>query len=568
MIVFARGLSLSVGIKVGALAFVAAIIIFLLSISIYRLFFHPYARYPGPFLAKLTSWYSVYHTYIGDLHTDVYECHCKYGDIIRYGPNRIVINTVPAWKAIYGHGSNVAKSKAYLRMSLVPGAHNTIGTLDDHKHGKKRRILKQGLSDAQIRTMDFELRSAALNFAEQLGEEHDRFAHAGKNDGAAAQPSYHDGWSGPKNMAHWCDFFAFDVMSHIVFGMSYNLLRSAENHWIVECVMGQMRRFSFLMQLPELEDMGLHRFLFPEARRKALRFVQKSREIMEARRTRSEKDGSATSDVFTKLLAARDAQTGYGLDQRQLWAESNLLIVAGSDTSSAGLAATFFYLSANPQAYDRAAAEVRSVFPTPEAVAQGPKLSSCTYLRACVQEALRMSPPAGGPMWREALAGGLRLPRPGGPLEAGRGTWLTRWWKQKQELADLFVPAGLEVASGIYALNHNAAHFPDPMVYRPERWLSAEGDEDQVARAKAAFATFSTGPRNCVGQGLAVAEIMMAIAAVMAGYDFRRATDRRLAAVGESQGSVFAGQYLTKWSFTSIKDGPYLEFKRTLRTTG
>ncbi|TLD29207.1 hypothetical protein PspLS_04276 [Pyricularia sp. CBS 133598] len=498
--------------------------------------------------------------------------------------------------------SNVVKSKAYLRLSLVPGAHNTVGTLDDYRHGKKRRILKQGLSDAQIRIMDVELRSVALALAEGLGEKHDRFAPAGENDGVAAQTSRHDGWSGPKNMAHWCDFFAFDAMSHSIFGTSYNLLQSAENHWIVECVMGQMRRFSFLMQLPELEDLGLHRSLFPDARRKALRFVQKSREIMEARRARSEKDGMPTFDVFTKLLAARDAETGCGLDQKQLWAESNLLIIAGafslylyiftpladyccasmdyntdndssygpgSDTSSAGLAATFFYLSANTQAYSRVAAEVRGVFPAPDAVAQGPKLLSCTYLRACVQEALRMSPPAGGAMWREALPGGLRLPRPGGLSEASNGRVSGGWWKQQPEQeTELFIPAGLEVATGIYALNHNPEHFPDPMAYRPERWISAESGEEQVARAKAAFATFSTGPRNCVGQGLAVVETMMAIATVLAGYDFRRATDRKLAAVGESRKPLFAGHYLTRWAFTSIKDGPYLEFRRISRAAG
>ncbi|QKD57128.1 uncharacterized protein FOBCDRAFT_276742 [Fusarium oxysporum Fo47] len=69
------------------------ILVILLYICIYRLLFHPYHKYPGPFLAKLTSWYSVYHTYYGDLHLDIWECHQKYGNCVRYAPNGVLINT-------------------------------------------------------------------------------------------------------------------------------------------------------------------------------------------------------------------------------------------------------------------------------------------------------------------------------------------------------------------------------------------------------------------------------------------------------------------------------------------
>lgn len=128
------------------------------------------------------------------------------------------------------------------------------------------------------------------------------------------------------------DYFTFDVMSHLVFGTSYNLLSNSEDHWIIDGVLGQMRRVSLLMQLPELEDMRLDRLMFPDARRKAFRFSMKSREIMEARRKKGNERGSEdpeNTDMFTKLLSAKDPETGEGLSDRQLWAESNLLIIAG-----------------------------------------------------------------------------------------------------------------------------------------------------------------------------------------------------------------------------------------------
>lgn len=127
-------------------------------------------------------------------------------------------------------------------------------------------------------------------------------------------------------------------MSQLVFGTSYDLLTNAENHWIIDGVLGQMRRISFLTTMPELDDMGFHRILFPDARRRAFRFSMKSREIMEARSKRDEeekgnddsaKERTPRKDIFSRLLTAKDPETGEGLSQTQLWAESNLLIIAG-----------------------------------------------------------------------------------------------------------------------------------------------------------------------------------------------------------------------------------------------
>lgn len=50
-----------------------------LAVCIYRLTLHPYAKYPGPFLAKLTNAYSAYHAWKGDIHIDMHLCHEKYG---------------------------------------------------------------------------------------------------------------------------------------------------------------------------------------------------------------------------------------------------------------------------------------------------------------------------------------------------------------------------------------------------------------------------------------------------------------------------------------------------------
>lgn len=50
-----------------------------LGLIVYRLYFHPLAKYPGPFCARITNRYAVYHAYIGDKHLDTHKAHQKYG---------------------------------------------------------------------------------------------------------------------------------------------------------------------------------------------------------------------------------------------------------------------------------------------------------------------------------------------------------------------------------------------------------------------------------------------------------------------------------------------------------
>ncbi|KAL2849014.1 cytochrome P450 [Aspergillus pseudodeflectus] len=449
------------------------------------------------------------------------------GDVVRYGPNRLVFNTEPALKGIYGHGANVLKSKGYEKVSLLPGVHSSIATLDNTKHKGFRRLLTQGLSDANIRSMDSKMTKIAASFARIVGEKQDRHVIAtGKQPALEAE----EGWSVPKNMAHWCDYFTFDMMSELVFGSSYDLLQDSQNHFIIDGITAQMHRFGFLLNFPGLESMGMNHILFPSARGKALRFYAKSKQIMEERKARK---GERKDDVLSNLLAATDPETGESFSNQQLWIESNLLIIAGSDTSSTAMAALFFYLCRNPAAYDRVTKEVRGVFQRADEISQGPKLSSCSYLRACIQEALRLCPPVTGPLWRQVLSGGLTIS--GHNIPAGSGT-------------------------GFWSLNRSEKYYTAPLEFRPERWISESTGADQLGLARAAFASFSVGPRNCVGKGLAITELMLGMAAVISQYDFRPARDTRLARVGEGEGAS-KGQFQTFWGFTSAKDGPYIEYR-------
>jgi hypothetical protein len=60
-------------------ALFGSVALYAVILSIYRLFFHPLARYPGPLLAKITDLYLTYHAWKGTRHLEFYRCHEKYG---------------------------------------------------------------------------------------------------------------------------------------------------------------------------------------------------------------------------------------------------------------------------------------------------------------------------------------------------------------------------------------------------------------------------------------------------------------------------------------------------------
>ncbi|KAI0379348.1 cytochrome P450 [Hypomontagnella monticulosa] len=77
------------------------------------------------------------------------------------------------------------------------------------------------------------------------------------------------------------------------------------------------------------------------------------------------------------------------------------------------------------------------------------------------------------------------------------------------------LPPGTSISTSTLLVHANEDIFPDPFVFDPERWLGPAG----AARRKYQLA-FSKGPRTCIGNHLANAEMTVAIAA-MARWDMK-----------------------------------------------
>jgi cytochrome P450 len=205
----------------------------------------------------------------------------------------------------------------------------------------------------------------------------------------------------------------------------------------------------------------------------------------------------------------------------------------------------------SPKALARLQMEVRERFDDVESIRAGATLSTCRWLRACIDEAMRMSPGVPGLLPREVLSNGVTI----------AGEW--------------FAP-GTDLGVSHYAVHHNEELYPESFTYRPERWIvgcssdSADGhvtSAEEVARAESGFCPFSIGQRGCVGKALAMKELMITIGRLVWLYDMRLALGQEHVGEGVSGGGLGrerSNEFQMRDMFVSKTDGPVVQFRQRI----
>ncbi|KAH8892746.1 cytochrome P450 [Thozetella sp. PMI_491] len=474
----------------------------LLVLASYRLLFHPLRDYPGPFLARLTGGYSGYYTIQKRVHLEVLKLHGKYGSVVRLAPNRLVFNTATALRDIY---QNDQVTKAYTYTAIVRHkTGNTFSTIDNDEHRAKRKLIAPAISDRAMRAFE-------PTMIEQIDVYLRQMLELSRTSQAA-------------DMTAKTKYLALDVVGKLAFGYDLGLQKREENRFVLKAITYGNYRLNIFQQLPELSrfySAALFDYLFYDAREKYWRLLETM-----IRSRRAEKQ-NARADLYSFIadtLPSESESVRWG----HFWREALFFIIAGGDTVAAATCAAFFYLTRNPDCYKRLADEIRKAFESGHDIKTGPQLAACTYLRACIDEAMRMSPPLSSMLWREQVAGDSR------PFVVDGHV----------------IPRGTLVSVTAYALHHNEEYFPDSFAFRPERWLapiSSPGDTESGAKLADkvhldAFAPFSVGPRACGGKAMAYMEASLVLAKTIWYFDFEAAPGP-LGSVGAGNPSDTTGRH-------------------------
>ena len=206
------------------------------------------------------------------------------------------------------------------------------------------------------------------------------------------------------------------------------------------------------------------------------------REIIAARRSDDTEQGT---DMVSLLLSARDVD-GRAMTETQVRDELVTFMLAGHETTANGLAWLWYLLSQHPAARSRLHEEVDAVVgrrpPT------GQDAESLPWTTACVQEALRLYPPA----WileREAIV--------------------------DDEVGGHRIPKGATVNLPVFSVHRDARWWPDPLRFDPERFLGS----DDRSRPRCSYLPFGAGRRSCIGQPFALLEATLITATIAQSYE-------------------------------------------------
>ncbi|KAK0613301.1 isotrichodermin C-15 hydroxylase [Immersiella caudata] len=486
-------------------------ILFLLLIvlpPLYNLLFHPLRSFPGPLLHRISPLPYALLLPTGRAPQEIHRLHELYGPIVRIAPNHLSFTDSRAWRDVYGlhsphlpastsisfHGTNTNFASEKEKGSFSPSERienpkapiwyrSLLSDADGHdllnapadKHTKLRKALAVGFADRALKAQEGKIQYWVDVFIRRLGE---------KVGNAGGEVTV--------DMVAWMNWVVLDIMGELVFAEPFGCLEGEREPFFVE-MFGEMLKPGVV--LVAMQYVGFA-WLVPwvlkwVGGRKAL--VAMKGELERRLRGRIAK-GEVVDDVLEGVLKRREE---WGMSMPELAGTAHIVITAASETTPTALSGAVNLLLRNPDKMEKLKQEIRSTFRSADEITMI-AVSKLPYLLACIQESLRMFPPATHGMVREAAEGGAFV-------------------------AGHYVPEKTLIECQIYSMNHSSAHWAEPFTFQPERFLHRLGEGEKPAGGKGdnfdALRPFQHGPRDCIGRNLAHAEMRLILARLLFHFD-------------------------------------------------
>jgi cytochrome P450 len=375
---------------------------------------------------------------------------------------------------IYGHGAGFLKDAWY---DGGAGEHRHMADARvKAEHQAKRKMLAHVFAQKTVANLEPVIADTIAVLVAQI----DKFAAEGQ----------------AINMRRYLNYFTIDVFSRLLYSESLGCLERGDDMVDAETPQGKVYQVPFIKSLHDATIintiLGMEAPLLPLTKRLFSWHPYKKAgadydNIIYHHTAKRLRDPSAEDDIFSKLITNNKGES-VGLAAGEILAEASVMMNAGTDTTTAALTVTCFLIFKHPAVLARLREELDAHTGTAE-IPTYDTVASLPYLRACIEESLRVRP-----------ASSMGLPRvvpKGGRTIAGQ-----------------FIDEDVTVSVPTYSLLRNAEAFENPEVFNPERWIS--GDKEKMAKA---HLPFSTGPRACIGRNIAYFEQLLVVATVVKGFD-------------------------------------------------
>lgn len=198
-----------------------------------------------------------------------------------------------------------------------------------------------------------------------------------------------------------------------------------------------------------------------------------------------------SDDEEDELPAIRSKNT---LSDIEVASIATSFLLAGHETARSTLAFIFYLLVVNPAVQEKLIQEIDQFYLRNPGSTLFEAAQSIEYVDMVVQESLRMYPAA--------------------PIAA-------RKTARNIEINGQIFPKGCAVVLPIMAIHYSPEHWPQPALFKPERFLK----EEKEKRHSMAHMPYGYGPRSCIGMKLALMETKMALTALIREYKFLEGLD-------------------------------------------
>ncbi|KAI2893052.1 hypothetical protein CBS76997_1771 [Aspergillus niger] len=465
---------------------ISLLVIYPISRIVYNVFFSPLSHLPGPISWSATRLPFTRALLRGTIVHDFERLHRKYGPVVRTAPDEVSFASGDAWTDIYASRPD---DRQFLKDPLwwrrQPGQPDTLlSAIHPAKHSRMRKLLAPAFTPRALRVQEAVLQRYASLLVDRIK---DQVSVAG-TDGAVI------------DMGPWFNFTTFDIFGDLGFGESFNCLQHSQYHPWIALLFGSVKAASFIAAAryyPPLEALLMKcipRSLHEKSQRHYRQIIDKIDRRLSWELQRP--------DIMSHLI---DENGQVALPRGELNSTFMILTTTGSETTATVLTGILTYLVNQPEVLGRLIGEIRGRFESSQDISLSVS-ADLPYLTAVIQEGLRLCPPVPWMLPRQVPPGGSTV----------CGTWL---------------PGGTAVSLQAYTLNRDPSRFHAASSFLPERWLpdaSSNPNSNFYQDDRHAVQPFSMGPRSCLGQYLAWAEMRLILTKLLVNFDFEAVEGKQL----------------------------------------
>jgi len=199
------------------------------------------------------------------------------------------------------------------------------------------------------------------------------------------------------------------------------------------------------------------------------------------------RNGNVPNDILSLLMGSQYGQVGVGMTDEELHDEIMTLFFAAYEDVADALAWTWYLLTQNPNAESKLRVEIQTVLgDRPPAAAD---LRNLPYLSMLVDEVLRLYPT----------------------------TWsLLRDAVSDDEIGGFHIPAKSMIILDLHLTHRLPEYWENPEHFDPERFSL----DRAAGKPRFAYFPFGGGPRQCIGNELALMEIKLILVRMIQLYHF------------------------------------------------